>query len=291
MKKLIKFIFGSFLKRWRLHLLKLPDNLQLSGSRTVLELNDLKPILTNNTLLENSPASFFKTISLIEKHTMVRPEVLASLYDQVRYLELNGIEGDFVECGVWKGGAVGLMAAANMEFGKKRRNLHLFDAFDDICEPNPVVDGERAMNDVIKLAGVERTDIKGQLKPVKGIYDSMGGHGTIDECRELLFKKIKYSSQHVFFYKGWFQDTMPVHASSIEKIALLRLDSDWYESTKVSLTHLFGKVIAGGFVVIDDYGAYQGCKKAVDEFLREYELKKYLIRSSFLNEECYFFIR
>jgi hypothetical protein len=114
------------------------------------------------------------------------------------------------------------------------------------------------------------------LVPLKGIYDQFGGHGTIDECRTLLERIIGYDGSQIHYHQGWFQETLPSQASAIKNIAILRLDGDWYASTKVSLDYLFEKVVPGGFVVIDDYGSYDGCRKAVDEFLARLEQPLFL---------------
>ncbi|MEO8399929.1 MAG: TylF/MycF/NovP-related O-methyltransferase [Ignavibacteriaceae bacterium] len=206
-----------------------------------------------------------EAIQIVRKQTMLPYVNLVTLYEQVLFLEKYNISGDFVECGVWKGGAVGLMALANLKFGNKRRKLHLFDAFEEICAPNEKVDGERAINEVKQALGKDALT-NGELKPLKGIYDRFGGPGDINECKNLIENIIEYPKDKVHYYKGWFQETIPLNVSEIEKIAILRLDGDWYESTKVCLEHLYDKVVPGGFIIIDDYGLYSGCKKAVDEF-------------------------
>lgn len=214
-------------------------------------------------------------IKMVRKHTMLPYVNLVTLYEQVRYCELNKIEGDFVECGVWKGGAVGLMAIANLEYGSQRRALHLFDAFEEICAPNEDFDGKKAINEVKKLVG-KNSYVKGELKPLTGIYDRFGGPGNIQVCKDLIEQTLNYPKDMVHYHKGWFQNTLPAKAPDIEKIAILRLDGDWYESTKVCLENLFDKVVPGGFIIIDDYGAYSGCKKAVDEFFISKKVKSYL---------------
>lgn len=213
-------------------------------------------------------------IGIVQKNTLLTYPRLVSLYNQAVFCEHGAIDGAFVECGVWKGGAVGLMALANLCHGAKRRNLYLFDAFDDICEPDASLDGERANRDVAALGC--KTIASGSLSPIKGVYDSLGGHGTIEECRSLLRDRINYPEQNVIFVKGWFQNTLPVVAKQMEPIAILRLDGDWYASTKICLEHLCDRVVSGGFVIIDDYGHYEGCKRAVDEFLKDKGLKVFL---------------
>lgn len=233
-------------------------------------------------------AEAYQALSINKENSMM-PEVnLITLYEQAVYCEKFDVAGDFVECGVWKGGAVGMMAMANLTHGKKRRKLHLFDAFDDICEPDPLLDGEKAMSDVKRLSDKESSEIKGDIKAIEGIYDSMGGHGTMDECNELLSDKIGYDENYILYHKGWFQHTIEKESKNIEKIAILRLDGDWYDSIKIPLTFLYDKVEKGGLIVIDDYGYYEGCTKAVDEFLGARSIKTFL---SYSNYGCRYFVK
>lgn len=213
-------------------------------------------------------------IKKIRPYTMLPVERLITLYQQAAHCETAGLHGDFVECGVWKGGSVALMALANMEHGAARRNIHLFDSFTDICEPDQAVDGERAVREV--KAWGKSGGVDGALTPVAGFYDSMGGAGTLAGNKELLEKVVGYDPKFLHYHVGWFQDTLPKDAPGIREIAILRLDGDWYASTKVCLEHLYDKVVAGGFVIIDDYGAYEGCRKAVDEFRRQRKINAYL---------------
>lgn len=201
----------------------------------------------------------------VQHRTFVSPEGLISLYNQVRYLERNQIDGAYVECGVWKGGAVGLMALVNMAQGFYRRDIHMFDAFTDICEPDALLDGKRAVQEVSGyMKGAEPT---GVLRPLKGFYDKWGGTGTVEDCRHFLEYEIGYASEYLHHHVGWFQDTLPLDAVLVGRISLLRIDADWYASTKVCLEHLYHQVVPGGFVIIDDYGTYEGCRQATDEFL------------------------
>jgi O-methyltransferase len=223
----------------------------------------------------------------VKGYTMLAPPPLITLYQQVAHCEKYGIEGEFVECGVWKGGAVGLMALANMALAKERRILRLFDAFDDICEPDPAVDGSKAVGEVEALSG-RRVSPTGKLEPVKGIYDAIGGHGVLDEVRALLQESIGYDPASIRYHKGWFQDTLPEVAPAMGKIAILRLDGDWYASTKVCLEHLYDKVVPGGFIIVDDYGCYEGCAKAVDEFIRGTETRPFI---SHVDQACRYWIK
>lgn len=232
-----------------------------------------------------------EVIKIVKKQTMLSNLKLATLYEQVIYCEKNNIEGDYVECGVWKGGAVGMIATANLKYGQQRRHIHLFDSFDDICEPITEIDGKQAMKDIESLYGRKVDNYKGELKPLSGIYDSRGGHGTIEICKELIVKKIRYPKEYLHFHQGWFQETLPIVAPVLKKIALLRLDADWYTSTKICLEYLYDKVVIGGIIIIDDYGRYDGCKKAVDEFLATKHQTVLLNYADYQGGECRFFIK
>ena len=203
----------------------------------------------------------------VAPYTMVPAQNLATLYEQVRYVEARGLPGALVECGVWKGGSVGLMALANLRHGTRRRDVHLFDAFDDIPEPNPAVDGERAVAAVHRLLGREDVELTGARRSIPGLYDSYGGHGEVDAVRHLLTEDIGYPADRLHFHVGYFEEVVPAAAPTLGKIAVPRLDGDWYSSTKVCLEHLVERVVPGGLIIVDDYGAYDGCRRAVREFL------------------------
>lgn len=230
------------------------------------EFLDLSPIVKKQ-ILDNSMLNESRLINII----------LVS-----DYLIKNKIQGDFVECGVWKGGSVALMAYF-LKSKSEIRNLQLFDCFDDICQPNFKVDGERAIKDAGGL-----NFANGELITVKGVYDTHGGCGNEDNVKSLIVDQIGYSSDHVLIHKGWFQDTLPIVRDDIQQIALLRLDGDWYASTKVCLENLYDKVVEGGVIIIDDYGCYEGCKKAVDEFLIKTNIKPFLIK---VDDECVYWVK
>lgn len=228
----------------------------------------------------------FEAIQVVSSHTMLTYDPLVTLFEQVIYCELNNIEGDLVECGVWKGGASGVMALANIKYGKQRRNLHLFDSFQEICQPDEEHDDIKLIEEV-KLLG-NKKEFDKTLQPLTGIYDQFGGPGTLDENKKLLETTIRYPSMYLHYHVGWFQDTVPVDSAGINKIAILRLDGDWYGSTKVCLDHLYDKVVKGGIVIVDDYGYNTGCKKAVDNFLLEKNAHPLL---NYTGDYCLYFIK
>ncbi len=202
----------------------------------------------------------------VADHTLMSYERAVTLHQQVKYLEQRGVEGDFVECGVARGGAVGLMALANLRYGQERRDFHLFDSFRGLPEPT-VEDGAEVKRRAEALVG-RSLGSDANLEPV-------GWEVTSRRDSAQLLAEIGYPDEHLHYHVGWFQETLP-KAQTIERIALLRLDGDWYESTKVCLEALYPRVVVGGFIVVDDYGHYEGCRKAVDEFQESLSPMEYL---------------
>ena len=230
----------------------------------------------------------FDALQVVSKNTMLTYNRLVTLYQQVAYCEEMAIEGDFVECGVWKGGGIGLMALANIKYGNDRRKLHLFDAFDDICQPDEENDDAKLVEEVKDILKIKGKFDK-ELKPLVGIYNQFGGAGTLEENKNLLENKIGYPTSYINYHKGWFQDTLPlITPNQINKIAILRLDGDWYESTKVCLEYLYPKVIDGGVVIIDDYNYNVGCKKAVQDYMSKNDIKCF---KSYVDAACIYWIK
>jgi O-methyltransferase len=174
---------------------------------------------------------------------------MEATYDCTKRVLDNRVPGDLVECGVAQGGSALLIALVNKKFGDGRKRLWLFDSYEGLPEPT-VEDYQEG-----KTGTHVRPLPKGSCL------------GTIEEVSRLLFQQHQLPRESIELVKGWFQDTLPKTANRIGSIALLRLDGDWYESTKVCLDSLFDKVSDGGFVVLDDYLSCYGCKRATDEFL------------------------
>lgn len=192
-------------------------------------------------------------IGRIALHTMVSYPRLVTLWQQVRHLDAVGIPGALVECGTWRGGASALMALAHAASGPPSRNLHLFDSFEGLPEPHAELDGRQAVRLAEGRGG--------------GALRGIGVH--VAEARKVrqLLAAVGYPERLTHLHEGWFQDSVPAEEQAIGVIALLRLDGDWYESTRIPLEHLYPRVAKGGFVVIDDYGKFEGARRAVDEYL------------------------
>lgn len=247
---------------------------------------------TPNALFPDNPIGYDDetearaAIARVRDRTMIAYPALLSLWNQVRHCEATGVEGAFVECGVWKGGVGGFLALANLHYGSTRRPIHLFDAFDDICEPDPKVDGERALREVERFSGRATSTLSGRMQPLTGVYDHLGGPGDAEAVQHFIANELGYGLANTHIHKGWFQDTVP--GADIGPIAILRLDGDWYESTKICLDHMYDAVVPGGFVIIDDYGTYEGCKKAVDEFVDSLSDKPFL---GFITPDVRFWVK
>lgn len=182
---------------------------------------------------------------LVTPYTVVSLDRLASLWSQVRQLDREHVAGALVECGVRLGGASAMMALAHISSGPPSRPLHLFDSFSEPPQPGPR-DGAQS----------------------KSVYASWQGSLSYDteKSRKLVRHIVGYPENLLIYHVGWFQQTVPAASSEIGPIALLRLDGDWYESTRVCLEELYPRVSVGGLVVIDDYGHFEGCRLAVDQF-------------------------
>jgi O-methyltransferase len=188
----------------------------------------------------------------VKPYTMLSYPRLSKLYEVARRLHEEGINGSFVECGVWNGGSAGMVTAVAKN--DKARHCWLFDSWEGLPEPSEY--------------DISRSGEKGK----RGM-----ALGSEEKVREVLFQKLKLSQERSHLIKGWFRDTLPVYKKHIGSIALLHLDCDWYESVKFCLDELYDSVIQGGFIFIDDYGYWSGCKKATDQFITERNQKIDLI--------------
>lgn len=172
---------------------------------------------------------------------------LGNVYDLARDIEERGIKGAYVECGTWKGGCAAVMGAMTKRFNSGRTTWY-FDSFEGMPEPT-------------------EKDARGRGK-TGTVQDIMGDKlkASVSDVEEIAYKILQLSKDKNIIVKGWFKDTLPQQKQAIGPIAILRLDGDWYESTMTALTELFNQVVPGGYVIIDDYGSWEGCRAAVHEF-------------------------
>ncbi len=186
-----------------------------------------------------------------------------ALYQAIEYIVRSGIPGDIVECGVWSGGSMLLAAHALLHFGDTARRIFLYDTFAGNPRPEPVDarwDGVPAL-------------------PTWEHHQRTGGrwcYGGSQEHVRRVVTSSGYPADKFVFVEGMVEDTLP--AIRPGAIALLRLDTDLYRSTYHELVHLYPLLAAGGILIIDDYGAFQGARLATDRYIAERGLKLFLAR-------------
>jgi O-methyltransferase len=209
-------------------------------------------------------ASVATTVRRVAPYTMTSVERVSALCDAVRYVVDARIPGDIVECGVWKGGSMMAVALTLLELGEGTRNLHMFDTFEGMTAPTARDVAKDGVSAAELMAQSDRDDTESVWcrAPLEGVRAALHGTG--------------YDPARLFFVQGRVEDTVPERAPP--RIALLRLDTDWYESTRHELEHLFPRLSPGGVLIIDDYGHWAGARQAVDEYLREHRVPLLLNR-------------
>ncbi len=203
-------------------------------------------------------------IAAVRPYTMTDPEKLYALISSVRYIQASEVPGAIVECGVWRGGSMLAAALTLRSLGVDDRDMHLFDTFSGMTPPSEVdryVTGGSAHEHLDASAPDSLVWANASLAEVERNVSTSG-----------------YPPERVHFVEGRVEDTLPDRAPS--EIALLRLDTDWYESTRHELRHLYPRLVSGGVLIVDDYGEWEGARLAVDEFLAELERDLLLVRVS-----------
>jgi hypothetical protein len=194
--------------------------------------------------------------------TMTSVERMAALINAVTYLTKNSIPGDVAECGVWRGGSMMTIALTLLSLGDRSRSLYLYDTFEGMSAPTA--------NDK-NLDGVYASDELKQDPQGTGVWC----YASLEDVRANILST-GYPEEKIHLIKGKVENTIP-HTMPTG-LSLLRLDTDWYESTKHELRYLYPLLCAKGILVIDDYGHWQGAKKAVDEYFEELGEKVFLHR-------------
>ncbi|GAA2290263.1 hypothetical protein GCM10010431_04500 [Streptomyces kunmingensis] len=203
-----------------------------------------------------------ETIRAVKPWTMTSPERLNAFILATRHIVKHGIPGDIVECGVWRGGSMQACAKTLLSCGVADRDLYLFDTYDGMTPPT---------DEDLRRDGTPAADILAR----HGKENAIWAYATLDDVRS-GFEQVPYPAERVHYVQGKVEDTVPGEAP--EKIAILRLDTDWYASTKHELDHLYDRLVPGGVLLIDDYGYWQGSRQAVDEFLERTGERLLLLR-------------
>lgn len=225
----------------------------------IIKLN--QSVLTSLPDFEDLHKSVFDKV---KDFTMTSPERIYTLIEAVKYVESNNIAGDIVECGVWKGGSMMAVAETLKNLKNTSRVLYLYDTFEGMSEPtehDKTYYGESA-SALLETDHNKEKNLVWAYSTLEAVQQAMNSTG--------------YPSGNIKYVKGKVEDTIPNIIS--QKIAVLRLDTDWYESTYHELIYLFPLLVQGGVLILDDYGHWQGARKAVDEYVAKNNIRILLNR-------------
>jgi O-methyltransferase len=203
-----------------------------------------------------------KIVQSVRPYTLTGDERIAALMNAVRYVVEQKIPGDIAECGVWRGGSMMAAALALLYHGDSSRHLYLYDTFEGMSEPT-----EHDQS----FAGLSAQSQLARDPAGTGIWC----RSPIEDVRANILST-GYPEERVHLIPGKVEETLP--SIRPDCLSILRLDTDWYESTKHELICLFPLLDSQGLLIIDDYGHWQGARKAVDEYLTERKLNLYLHR-------------
>lgn len=205
------------------------------------------------------------TITAVAPYTMTSPARIAAVCDAARYVARYGIEGAFVECGVWRGGSSLAAARTFREVGDLDRDLFLFDTFAGMTAPTEFD------RDFLDTSAAHRLEVSRKDAPIWAIASFEEVQSNLSTC--------DYPTERIHLVPGPVEETVPRQAP--DRIAVLRLDTDWYESTRHELEHLIDRVSDYGVLIVDDYGHWQGSKRAVDEWLETFDRPVFLSRTDY----------
>lgn len=201
-------------------------------------------------------------IQSVSRYTITGEDRLAALINAVEYIAEHKIPGGVAECGVWRGGSMMAVALALLNHGDSSRHLYLYDTFEGMSEPTR---HDVSFDGLSAATQLERDPVG------TGVWCQ----SPIEDVRANVLST-GYPEERLHFIKGKVEETLP--SIRPDGLSLLRLDTDWYESTKHELINLFPLLDPRGLIIIDDYGHWRGARKAVDEYIDEHKLNLYLHR-------------
>jgi O-methyltransferase len=187
-------------------------------------------------------------------YSMVTSKNLISLYNLVQKVDALDLPGDIVECGVWNGGSSALMGVAHRDgkTSKRQRAIWLFDSFRGLPPPS---EKDGAVEQQYYFEGLNK--------------------GAMDNVKK-VFERLNVALDDVHIVPGWFNQTLP--NAMINDVAILHIDADWYDSVKTVLDALYHRVVPGGFVILDDYGYWEGCERALNDYFAEHAIKNVVLQ-------------
>lgn len=187
------------------------------------------------------------------KYTMTSIERMYSLYKSVEYIVRQQIPGSIVECGVWKGGSSMVAALTLMKMGVTDKKIYLYDTFEGMPQPQDVDVSLYGQSAIRRWQQMNAVNKKWDFSPLEEVKRNLVSTG--------------YPEELIIYVKGKVEETIP--SVMPEQISLLRLDTDWYESTYHELQNLYPLLASNGVLVIDDYGHWRGARQATDQFFEE----------------------
>ena len=225
---------------------------------------DLVPRRAWNQSHPDLDPAFFEVYERASEFTMTSVDRMYGLWQAVRYITAAGVPGDYVECGVWRGGSSVLAARTLLDLNDRSRRLWLYDTYEGMNEPTDRdvdIDGLQ----VTQVWDEHRATPESELLCLASIEDVRANMAATG-----------YPPEKIEYVQGKVEETIPARIP--ERIALLRLDTDWYESTRHEIEHLYPLLEPGGVLILDDYGHWAGAREAVDEYLRENDISLLLNR-------------
>jgi len=206
---------------------------------------------------------FKEILKKCKKHTITSVQRMYSLYIATKYVVQYKIPGDVVECGVFRGGSSMVMALTLKQMNDTERKLYLYDTYSGMSKPS---DGD---------SNYRNEDVEGIWKRRQKANYNKWYYAPLEKVKNNLYST-GYPRENIIFIKGKVEETIP--AVIPDKIAILRLDTDWYESTYHELLHLFPRLSVHGVLILDDYGCLKGAKRATDTYFNEHGVKVLLNR-------------
>jgi hypothetical protein len=200
----------------------------------------------------------------VRDYTMTSPDCVYALFNATRHVIRNGIPGDLVECGVWRGGSAMTMALTCELMGAADRRIWLYDTFAGMTRPDEIDVRKRDGSETIKRWEMQQKDGHNEW-----------AYAPLDEVRRNM-AATGFAEERIRYVQGPVEETIP--GETPDAISLLRLDTDWYSSTIHELNHLYPKLSEGGFLIVDDYGSYEGSRVATDEYLETLSARPFLHR-------------
>jgi hypothetical protein len=206
------------------------------------------------------------TIRETAPFTMTDPAKVFGLVQAVRYVTAHGIPGAIVECGVWAGGSTMAVARTLLQVGDTSRDLYLYDTYEGMTMPtgaDVAMDGTTG-EQLLASADPDDPGSAWSIMPLEQVHENVA--------------RVGYPGERIHYVKGMVEETLPGQAP--ETIAVLRLDTDWYQSTRYEMEHLYPRISPSGVLIVDDYGWWKGSQQAVDAYLATHRVPMLLNRLS-----------